>query len=348
VSALALLALLAFDWFPRGLAPIDTGGRSTTAKTCAGCHARAHAEWARSRHGLAWTNAIFQREYRDKPQDWCVHCHAPLMEQVAQVHAGGGALANEGVTCVACHVRGGRMLARTRAEGSPHDTDARPDFGGPAYCGGCHQFNFPIVEPAADGGSPRVTRYTARPMQDTEHQHASGPRAATECQTCHRTLKATGHLFPGGHDAAFVRGALTVSSCRDGRTLEIALANTGAGHNVPTGDLHRHLVLRAWHADAPEHLVELLFGRRFEPDEAGGKRTVADTTIPAGETRRVRFTLADLGGDARAPVRLELRLVYTIDEFPFRGRELAEPTFVTMFEDERRPATLPPCVALPR
>ncbi len=342
MPAVALLALLALDWFPRGLAPIDTGGGSVSAKACVGCHVTTHAEWAKSRHGVAWTNATFQREYKDKPQDWCVHCHAPLAQQLTEVHAGGGALANEGVTCVACHVRGGRMVARTHADGSPHDTDARPEFGGPAWCGGCHQFNFPVITPRADG-TPETIRYTDRPMQDTEHQHASGPRAATECQTCHRTLKNTGHLFPGGHDAAFVRGALTVATCRAGQALTITLANTGAGHNVPTGDLHRHLVLRAWHADAPEHLAEFLFGRRFEPDEAGGKRTVADTTIPAGESRRVRVPLAALGGDAGAPIRVELRLVYTIDEFPFRGRELAAPTFVTMFEDELRLAALPLC-----
>jgi Cytochrome c554 and c-prime len=342
-AALLSLALLAFDWFPRGLAAVDTGGGATSAKTCASCHAGAHAEWARSRHGLAWTNAIFQREYKDKPQDWCVHCHAPLAQQLAEVHRGGGALANEGVTCVACHVRGGRMLARTRGVDSPHDTDARPDFGGPAYCGGCHQFNFPVVEPATDGGGPRVVRYTDRPMQDTQHQHATGPRASLECQTCHRTKNATGHLFPGGHDEAMVRSALTVSSCRAGPALEITLANTGAGHNVPTGDLHRHLVLRTWRADAPERLAEFLFGRRFEPDAEGGKRTVADTTIPAGASRVVRVPVADLGGDARVPVRLELRLVYTIDEFPFRGRELAAPTYVTMFEDERALTALPAC-----
>jgi hypothetical protein len=343
VTALPLLALLAFDWFPRGLAPIDTGAAATSAKACVKCHADAHAEWAQSRHGVAWTNAIFQREYRDQPQDWCVHCHAPLKQQLAQVHAGGGPLADEGVTCVACHVRGGRMQARAKAAGSPHDTEARADFGGPAYCGGCHQFNFPIVERAPDG-KPRVLRYTTHPMQDTERQHAAGPKAATECLTCHRAEAAPGHRFPGGHDATFVARALTLETCRERRELRVTLANTGAGHNVPTGDLHRHLVLRAWRAEAPERLSEVTLGRRFEPDDGGGKRTVADTTIPAGGRHDVRVRVADLGGAPSDPIRLELRLVYTIDEFPFRGRQLAEPTYVTMFSDDLRWSTLRPCL----
>ena len=343
MSALAFFALLVLDWFPRGLAPIDAGGGPTSARACVGCHADAHAEWARSRHGLAWTNAIFQREYRDKPLEWCVHCHAPLKEQLAEVRRGGGPLANEGVSCAACHVRGGRMLARSHAAGSPHDTDARPDFGGPSFCGGCHQFNFPVVESDASGHPTLVRRYTEHPMQDTEHQHATGAKAAQECQTCHARASEAGHLFPGGHDATFVARAITVAICRDGDALDVSLTNAGAGHNVPTGDLHRHLVLRAWRPSAPERLGEALFGRRFEATEDGGKRDVEDTTIPVNQTRHARFRLADLGGGAREPIRVALRLVYTIDEFPFRGRELAAPTYVPMFEAERTWSATPRC-----
>ncbi len=122
------------------------------------------------------------------------------------------------------------------------------------------------------------------------------------------------------------------------------LTNAGAGHNVPTGDLHRHLVLRAWRADAPERLQEVVLGRRFALDEAGGKRTTEDTTIPAGETRAVSLAAAALGPTrTRGPISLELRLVYTIDEFPFRGRELAEPTWATMLTREVTWAKLPRC-----
>lgn len=346
VPPLAALLLLALDWFPRGLAPLDTGAPLPGAKACGGCHARTHAEWVGSRHGLAWTNALFQREYKDKPMEWCVHCHAPLREQLAEIREGGGPLADEGVTCAACHFRAGRMQARRRAPGSPHDTEARPDFGGPGYCGGCHQFNFPVVETGADG-KPFVARYTKRPMQDTLNQHAAGAGGGRECLSCHVsgavTGSPTGHRFPGGHDAAFVARAITVESCRDGRDLRVTLANTGAGHNVPTGDLHRHLVLRAWRAEAPERLAEFTLGRRFEAAPDGGKRPVADTTLPGGARRTLRVRQAELGGSAAEPIRVELRLVYTIDEFPFRGRELAEPTYVTMYEGQQTWAETPTC-----
>jgi hypothetical protein len=331
--------------FPRGLAPVDAGRPTSaraglSAKTCAGCHSGAHSEWAASRHGRAWTNAIFQREYKDRPLEWCVHCHAPLREQLDEVRRGGGPLADEGVTCAVCHLRGGRMLARTRAPGSPHDTEVSPDFGGPAFCAGCHQFNFPII-----GAGERVTGYTGHPMQDTVRQHDAGRFAARECLGCHRAGDA-GHRFPGGHDAEMLRRALTLETCRDGRALEVRLTNAGAGHNVPTGDVHRHLVVRAWRADAPERLQEKVLGRRFEPAPDGGKLTVADDTLPTGTTRAIRIPLAALGPRAGdGTISLEVRLVYTIDEFPFHGRELAEPTWAPMLERRIRWSTVARCGA---
>jgi hypothetical protein len=349
VSSWLLSLVLAADLFPRGLAPIDVGAPDKLrAAACVGCHPAVHGEWAQSRHGLAWTNAIFQREYRDRPLEWCVHCHAPLTEQLAEVRRGGGPLADEGVNCAVCHLREGRLLARTKSPASPHDTDARPDFGGTAYCAGCHQFAFPVIEPDPDKKGPgRVTGYSAHPMQDTVAQHARGPHADKECLSCHRG-DAPSHRFPGGHDDDMIARALRMETCRAGTNLVVTLANTGAGHNVPTGDLHRHLVLRAWRASAPEQLREITLGRRFAPASDGGKRTVADTTLRAGETRRLALPLGKAAAASREPISLELRLVYTIDEFPFRGRELAVPTFATMFARDLDWKTTPRCGPRPR
>ena len=336
---LMLASATAPELFSGGLAPVESGlGRPGSAAACAGCHPQEHAEWTASRHGRAWTNAIFQREYKDRPLEWCVHCHAPLREQIEQVRRGGGPLADEGVTCVACHVRDGRMLARTRGAGSPHDTQTSPDFGGPGYCAGCHQFNYPVI--AADGA---VVRYTDHPMQQTVQQHARGPRASRECLSCHAADHR--HTFPGGHDPAMLDRAVKVSACRDGRGLEVVLENVGAGHNVPTGDVHRHLVVRVWRPEAPERLQEAVLGRRFAPAPDGGKLTVADTTIPAGAVARLRFARDELGTRASTSdaISLELRLVYTIDEFPFAGRELAEPTWATMARRDLRWRALPHC-----
>jgi Cytochrome c554 and c-prime len=325
-----LALLLAGELFTGGLAPLDAGAPAAelSARACLPCHAAAHGEWAASRHGRAFTNAIFQREYRDQPLEWCVHCHAPLREQLAQVRAGGGPLADEGVGCASCHLRGGHVLAARQRPGSPHRTEVRPDFGGPGFCAGCHQFNFPLVETRA--GQARVTGYSRFPMQDTVAQHARGARAATPCLGCHGASPA-GHAFPGGHDPGMLERAVSLDACRAGLALRLTVTNVGAGHNVPTGDLHRHLVLRAWRPSAPERLHETLFGRRFAPARGGGKRTIHDATLAPGHVRMVHIPLRALGpGRLDEPLRVELRLVYTIDEFPFPGRALAEPTYATI------------------
>ena len=106
-------------------------------------------------------------------------------------------------------------------------------------------------------------------------------------------------------------------------------------------------MLRAWRASAPEKLQEITLGRRFAPAPDGGKRTVADTTIRAGETRRLGLPLANSAAASAEPISLELRLVYTIDEFPFKGRELAEPTFATMIARELDWRATPRCARAP-
>jgi hypothetical protein len=141
--------------------------------------------------------------------------------------------------------------------------------------------------------------------------------------------------------------AVTVDACRARDRLHVDLDNAGAGHNVPTGDLHRHLVLRVWRSSAPERLHETILGRRFAAARGGAKRTVADTTLKPGERRTIPVPLSGLGpAQAGDRLRLELRLVYTIDEFPFRGRELPVPTWATMVARDLDLATLQRCRSL--
>ena len=326
---------------PGGLEPIEPGTRDPAllrASACASCHPAEHAEWASSRHAAAWTNGIFQREYRDVPRRWCVHCHAPLTPQVAEV-AGGhpGDLAGEGISCAVCHVRGGKLVARRRGATSPHDTVVRDDFGSAAFCADCHQFPFPRF-----GAGLEPVGLSAHPMQDTVAQVARGPFAGSHaCLACHDSPAS--HAFRGAHDAGMREGALRHAACRDGDDLVLAIRNVGAGHNVPTGDVHRHLVARVWRASAPESLFEIFIGRRFEPDDHGGKRTTWDSTIPPQTTRRYRTPLAGLAGDPAEAVSFELRYVFTADEIPRRTRDPGEPTSQVIAEASYLATALPRC-----
>lgn len=340
---------------PGGMTAIDPGLPALAdalldARGCASCHAAIVDEWSRSRHAVAWTNSIFQTEFSARPQAWCVNCHAPLATQQADLS---GPRAAQGVDCAACHVRAGKLVAKARRAGSPHETIAEPSFGSPAFCADCHQFTFPVLSP--DDGS--ALRMTAHPMQDTVASFRAGPYARERdgCLTCHGSRH--GHAFPGAHDRGMLESALDVAWCRDpgggaagapgedARAIRVAVRNAAAGHAVPTGDIHRHAYLRLWRSSAPEALFQAFFGRRFELAEDGGKTTSWDSTLAPGASRSFRIDLDRLGGDAGEPVNLELVYIYIGNEFPRLRNAPDEPASTSVLRRRAAASELPPCGA---
>jgi hypothetical protein len=325
--------------FPRGLAPVDVGATAAgdqDAATCTPCHAGIVDEWAKSQHGRAWTDGIFQREFRNQPLDWCVRCHAPLATGDA---ASVGPVAAQGVNCAVCHLRDGEMVAAAKREGSPHATRVVEGMNTAAYCAGCHEFNFPVIDQ-----DKQVHAYTAHPMQHTVSEFQSGVRASQpgECLGCHGNTPSR-HRFPGAHADGVLQHAIGMELCRSGRDLEIALTNQGAGHAVPTGDLHRHMVLRAWRSNAPEHVFEARIGRLFDAAEDGGKVVSEDTSIRPGERRTWDVPARSLGGGGAEPVNVELRYVYTVDEVALPQNDPGEPTSVTVHRERVSLADVLPC-----
>lgn len=324
-----------------GTQPINPGTTDPAlldAQACATCHAAIAAEWAISRHALAWTNGIFQREYTGRPLQWCVNCHAPLTTQQA------GQFRDRGVDCATCHVRAGGLVAQRKRAGSPHATIAEPSFGSPAYCADCHQFTFPVLTPHGD--VERMSRY---PMQDTVASFLAGPyaRELDGCMTCHGSR--TNHAYLGGHDPAMLAAALELGWCRrdnapaaeGGPAIELSLKNVAAGHTVPTGDIHRHMNLHLWRSSAPEAMFEAFYGRRFDPADDGGKVKTWDSTIAPNATRTHAVPLAQLGGDPDEPLNLELIYVFLLNEHP-RGAP-TEPFTTTIARRRALPSELPAC-----
>lgn len=370
-----------------GLTPIEPGTREPAlldAAACEDCHAEEHGEWAQSRHGLAWRNGIFQREYSAQPRAWCVNCHAPLAPQQEALSAGDSRLADQGVSCAACHVRRGALVSSSRSPRSPHQTQIEPSFGSPAMCADCHQFNFPVLR----GGDGVALRQTRHPMQATVADFRAGPKRDTPggCLACHGS--PAGHAFRGGHELAMLRRAISASWCRSGDAVVIELANVGAGHRVPTGDIHRHFLARVWLPTAPEATFEAYFGRRFKLAEDGGRETIWDSTLWPGQRRRFTVPLASLlpkeeavgGEDGEAgavgeqaevgeqavvagepavvvseqgervselvePLSFEVTYVYTEDEVPRPRRDPGEPTTAQVHRERARFDELPACVA---
>ncbi len=323
--------------FSQGLAPVSLGATPPEERgvaACEGCHAGIVAEWRGSRHAAAWTNGIFQREFKPRPLDWCVHCHAPLAPAgVASVDT----VAAEGVSCAVCHLREGEILAAARGDDSPHHTRVMGDYDSERLCAGCHQFNFPVVE--ANG---EVKRYTDHPMQDTVAEFRAGPYAGLEqaCWSCHGKF---GHSLPGAHALGALQHAATLERCwEDRRQLRVTVTNSGAGHKLPSGDLHRHLILRVWRASEPARLWEAFIGRAFEPAPDAGKRVRLDTAILPLESRVWRVAVGELGGGRAEPVSIELRYIYTEDEIPTPQNDPGEPTSVVVHRVSTEGAALCP------
>ncbi|MEL6339581.1 MAG: multiheme c-type cytochrome [Myxococcota bacterium] len=329
---LLLSASLPDGYFSHGAAAIDVGD-AVPASECATCHADIYVQWRNSRHSNAWRNSIFATEYKHRPHQWCQNCHAPTIAQQSVIASGGSA--PDGVTCATCHIRAGEMYAQRRRPDSPHQTNEVASFGDAEFCGGCHEFNFPVL---TDGV---FSSHTDHPMQSTVAQFSESNYATQggTCRDCHMT-----HRFAGAHDPAMLDRALDVRLCRiDSNTLRVRIDNVGAGHTVPTGDVHRHIVLRAWSSTEPERLYEAYVGRRFESDPAGGRRLLSDTGVPSGEWRDFDIERRWISRESSAPVNLLLRYVYTAAELPPRRRRPDEPTFFDMFRYRSRIDGLSPC-----
>lgn len=232
----------------------------TLAANCGACHEKQYAEWRSSRHSVAFTNRIFAASYAREPMRWCLSCHAPSPEQqraigeARRVEEVSAPEVADGVSCIACHVRDGRVLTKR-------------ELGAPEFCASCHQFNFP---------------HQTEPMQDTvaEWRRAGGQE---RCQDCHMPRGA--HTFPGAHDRSFLARAVEVNVSGSDDGVVVRLQARGAAHRVPTGDPFRRLIVQLCgepSCDEPD--ASPSFGRVFAR-EGEGWRLVADESLPAGGSR---------------------------------------------------------------
>lgn len=281
--------------------------QSLSAGECESCHIAEAREWQQSKHRQSWTSPLFQDAYRIEPMPECRNCHQPLTAGKS-VTAAVKQLRSEGINCAVCHVRNGSVLSPRRSGRAPHAVQAAPVMSESAFCGSCHQFNFP--EHRADA----QVHHTSEPMQDTlrEWERLRSASATTKsCQDCHMQWEGMGpqrhrsHRFLGGYDHSMLQKsvAVTVDSqvIPDAVEVRIQLSAQDTGHAVPTGDLYRCLVLvvspfdGAGHALAPaqERRLQRQFISTVEPDEQGQlrvqRRQVEDNRLMPGLPQELLF-----------------------------------------------------------
>lgn len=280
---------------PIEVGPVPAGIRSVSAEACGACHEDHYREWAGSAHHTSYTNALFTEEFRHRRLPSCARCHAPRPDPEA------------GIDCAVCHVRDGVVLNPRVSGRAPHASRASQEVAHVDACASCHEFDF--------DGQP------GERLQRTVSEHRSSRHRESSCQSCHLAPRGARHPhdLPGGLDATLLRDAIAVTrasaTSSEGTTrVRLALVADAAGHAVPTGDIFRRLVIRAWPEGDPDHAAEITLARRFRV-QGGQWHEREDRRVPAAGTRTVTLELPG------APTRVE----YAIDLFrapPERARRL--------------------------
>lgn len=265
---------------PVDVGPVPAGIDAVDAASCGACHRPQYREWRRSAHRTSYTNALFQQELGRRQRPFCVRCHAPRPDVSA------------GIDCAVCHVRDGAVLNPTVTGRAPHASRVAPEIAGTLACARCHQFEFEAQghETAADAPQTELLQRTVDEWMMSAHDD-------TPCQGCHMPARGrrSAHDFPGGLDASMLRDAVRVEARaeRDGEITRLTLEVSAdrAGHAVPTGDIFRRLVVRAWPLGDREREASVTLARRFRIDR-GVWRERDDERVPARGTRTVALEIA--------------------------------------------------------
>lgn len=304
------------------------------ASDCRPCHRAIRDEWAQSTHATALRDLQFLAEIAkpDAPRWLCLNCHIPVQNQrrymvtpatplrdrdddvrfIEEVPNPGFDLKMqaESITCASCHVRlddAGRSVIvgpHAAPSGTPHPV--REDRAAlHAVCVRCHS-----------PGPARITP-TFFCWFQTADELAAGPWAGkADCVDCHMPRGADGrarHHWVGGgvpkwyaaYDSLLARGwtpgldvePVVVTRQGDSLRASVAYANARAGHDLPTADPERYLLLEVALVDEGGRSLadrRLRIGQLWDwGDLATGRpaRRLADNRLTPGEHRTWNVTL---------------------------------------------------------
>ncbi|HHO54358.1 MAG TPA: hypothetical protein ENK18_26675 [Deltaproteobacteria bacterium] len=294
------------------LLPFDPGPRppelaNGSAQGCYACHRGAHEGWASGPHNLTPSAALREATARTGVTA-CGSCHLPLLSQHDQLPVWSpddeplenpdwdATLQLEGVTCMACHVREGKIVVSTedaaRGEGL-HDRVWSPQLASSEGCATCHQLTWPGAN---------------LPLYDTygEWSRSAWAEAGVGCLDCHRRDRAHSWTRDPARAVSLILAPEASRIVRGGEPLRLTLElqNTGAGHAIPTGTPFRGLELSAslWAPGEGPDAEPTALPERFSVelvrrlDTKPPWYTLEDTRLAAGGAGRWTWEIA-LGND---------------------------------------------------
>lgn len=311
---------------PEAYAPLEA---SLYPKDCGVCHPQQYQDWQSSLHSQSMSPGVYGQLLDMAPATvtLCATCHTPLSEQIPHLEQNGvyrenpafdANLQQAGLVCATCHVRQHRRFGPPRrATLPPLPAEPALPHGGfsasvayqqSAFCKGCHQFK------------PDDFALNGKLIENTyeEWRLSSYATDGIQCQHCHMPDRR--HTWRGIHDPDMVKQALTVTVAPDaasyvpGDRLQavITIANTGAGHYLPTYVTPK-VLLQAHLLDAQGKAVadtgqQMVIGRDVTLNLS---QELYDTRIPPNASRS--FTYAQRVPDAA--VTLRVRVVVQPDHF---------------------------------
>jgi hypothetical protein len=349
-----------------GMAAIS-GQQPESAEICGRCHRAIFEAWKSSAHARAMESRLFQDALElaaaDGPQarKVCLGCHSPVGVRINDLEPR-QKVSWEGVTCDYCHsirdviMAGGNPRAQVEfsliksgpirdAESNGHATEFSSVHTSAVLCASCHEYKNAL-------GFPVLTTYS-------EWQKSSSAKQGTDCQSCHMyrvvgnvvdpkikkvaVARVNLHQMPGSHSiqqlTKTIKAKLAVARQGDQLKVAVEVANTGAGHYVPTGSPLRRLVLevRADTYNGKHYREERVYSRTVA-DQQGklinredlaflqAAKTISDTRLGPGETRKESFSFSVPAGTT-SQVRATLWYYYS----PLASTEAERRvTFLTM------------------
>jgi hypothetical protein len=311
---------------PTAYSPLEA---SLYPKDCGACHSQQYQDWQSSLHSQSMSPGVYGQLLDMEPATvtLCATCHTPLSEQIPYLEQNGdyrknpafdARLQQAGLACAACHVRQHQHFGPPRRlELPPLPAEPALPHGGftasvayqqSAFCKGCHQFE---ADDFALNGKLIENTYE-------EWRLSSYATDGIQCQHCHMPDRR--HTWRGIHDPDMVKQALTVSvepdaaSYLSGDQLQavITIANTGAGHYLPTYVTPK-ITVQAHLLDARGKAIadtgqQVMIGREVTLNLS---EELYDTRIPPNASRA--FTYAQQVPDAA--VTLRVRVVVHPDHF---------------------------------
>lgn len=246
-----------------------------SAESCRRCHSREYDEWSQSFHRISSSGPTFQAMYRiytyntgGKDPSACLNCHAPETQvkgNYAELHQkimDEEQYHSEGITCVTCHALRdvGKIdydpyvkLDLAPKEMPPyHDYMVTDLHRGNDLCAKCHDYQ---TTQGADCCTPtrdwEKTSFAKRDIGCIDcHMRDEMGLMADNDSLKQSLLESTGlahyqddrrrvsHLFPGQHNAEFMKRSVTMSieAEKVGGDIDARVViKNRTGHSIPNG-----------------------------------------------------------------------------------------------------------------